>query len=240
MTHARLNTGFTLIELMLSMSFVAMLLIAIAGTTMEIMSIYTKGLTIREVNQTGRMISEDMQRTVATTAPFKASPANQSDSKYITRTGGGRLCTGAYTYAWNYGKTRELSGNGGLPSVYNRYVSGRGTIRLVKVSDTGGILCANPSAAVPDDRAKELLVAGDRNLAVQQLIVTAGARDDASGQAIYAISLTLGTNDTTDRTLLVPNGTTCVPPNADTANDDFCAVNQFDIVVRAGNRPGSQ
>jgi hypothetical protein len=237
MTHARLTTGFTLIELMLSMSFVAMLLVAIAGTTMEIIHIYTKGLTVREVNQAGRAISEDVQRTVATTAPFKVSPANQSDSKYITRTAGGRLCTGAYTYAWNYGKTRELSGDGGLPSVYNRYVSGRGTIRLVKVSDAGGMLCVNPNAAVPDDQAKELLMAGDRNLAVQRLTVTAGARDDASGQALYAVSLTLGTND---QAQLNATGSTCLPPNTGAGNDDFCAVNQFDIVVRAGNRPGSQ
>jgi hypothetical protein len=237
MIRGKQAAGFTLIELMLSMAFVAMLLVAIAGTTTEIMHIYTKGLTIREVNQVGRTISDDMQRTIATTAPFKVAPANQSDSKYITKAGGGRLCTGAYTYAWNYGKTKELSGNSSQPSAYNRYKSSRGTIRLVKVSDAGGLLCANPSAAVPDDQAKELLVAGDRDVAVQRFSVIAGSRDDASGQALYAVSFTLGTND---QTQLNATGTACLPPSAGSGSEDFCSVNQFDIVVRAGNRPGSQ
>lgn len=238
MIRAKQNIGFTLIELMLSMSFIAVLLITIAGTTTQIIHIYTKGLTVREVNQAGRTISEDIQRTIATTAPFKVSPANQSDSKYITRTGGGRLCTGAYTYAWNYGKTSDLSEDNSLPSAYNRYVSGRDVVRFVKVSDTGGALCANPSSPVPNAQAKELLTAGDRNLAVQELSVIPGSRDDASGQALYAVSFTLGTND---HAQLNPSGTACLPPNAeDGGYENFCAVNQFDLVVRAGNRPGSQ
>lgn len=226
-----------MIELMLSMAFVAMLLVAIAGTTIEITHIYTRGLTVREVTQAGRTISEDVQRTIETSAPFKVAPANQTDSKYITKTGGGRLCTGAYTYAWNYGKTKELSGDGSLPSVYNTYKSGQGTIRFVKVSDAGGVLCSNPGTQVPDDQATELLVAGDRNLAIQQFSVTAGSQDNASGQALYAISFLIGTND---QTQLSANGSNCLPPSAGSGNEDFCAVNQFDIVARAGNRAGSQ
>ncbi len=235
MIRARQASGFTLVELMLSMSFVAVLLIAIAATTTQIMNIYVKGLTVREVNQAGRAISEDVQRTIATTAPFKAAPANLSDSKYITKPGGGRLCTGAYTYAWNYGKTKELSGDSGYPDVYNKYKIGSSIIRLVKVSDMGGSLCANPSFAVPDDQAKELLVAGDRNLAIQRFDVTAGARDDASGQALFSVSFSLGTND---QAQLTASSTNCLPPAQADGNDNFCAVNQFDIVARAGNKAG--
>lgn len=223
-------TGFTLIELMLSMSFVAMLLVAIALTTTQIMHTYTKGLTLREVNQAGRAISEDIERTIAETPLFKV------DSKYITKPGGGRLCTGAYTYAWNYGKTKELGGGKTLPSAYNRYKNSKSVIRLVKVSDASGTLCAKMNDPIPDDQAKELLVAGDRNLAVQQFTITEGNRDDVSGQALYAISFTLGTNE---RAQLNASGTTCLPPSVGSGNEDFCAVNQFDIIVRAGNRPGS-
>ena len=236
MTKNTIQQGFTLVELMLSMAFVAVLLMAIGGTTIQITHIFTKGATIREVNQIGRLVSDDIQRTVAATAPFKVSPANQADSKYITRDGGGRLCTGDYTYAWNYGKTRELSGIVGQPTAYNTYTSGSGVIRLVKVADNGGELCANPTSQIPNSQATELLRAGDRNLAIQEWAVSAGSRDDAIGQALYAISFTIGTND---QAQLTASGKSCRPPTQGSGADDFCAVNQFDVVIRAGNRPGS-
>ena len=240
MIHHR-KQGFTLVELMLSMSFVGILLVAIAVTSMQIMSTYTKGLTIREVNHAGRAITDDVQRTIATSSPFKANPArggevDEIDSKYVSQEGGGRLCTGAYTYAWNYGNTFELSEEAGAPPVYNRYESSSDVIRLVKVSDIGGALCADMSASIPDAEAKELLLPGDRELAVQQFIVTEGVRDEVSGQAMYAISLTLGTND---QEQLDATNTTCLPPLEGEGNEDFCAINQFNIVVRAGNRSGS-
>lgn len=241
MIHLKNKEGFTLVELMLSMSFVGVLLVAIAVTSMQIMSTYTKGLTIREVNQAGRTITDDIQRTIAASAPFKASPArggetDEIDSKYVDQEGGGRLCTGAYTYAWNYGSTFELSGETGASPVYNEYENGDGVIRLVKVNDIGGVLCADMGAPIPDAEAKELLLPGDRELAVQQFTVTEGVRDEVSGQSMYAISLTLGTND---QAQLDATNTTCLPPHEGEGGEDFCAINQFNIVVRAGNRSGS-
>jgi prepilin-type N-terminal cleavage/methylation domain-containing protein len=245
MNQLRNKKGFTLVELMLSMSFIGMLLVAIAATSMHLMHTYTKGVTIREVNQVGRVISEDLERTISSSPRFKVNPAKtgdpsdppgSSDSKYVTRDGGGRLCTGSYTYAWNYGKTRELAGDPGMPPVYNVYADNSENIRFVKVSDSGGLLCRNPNTAITKASARELLAAGDRNLAIQQLTVVEGAKDEVSGQALYALSLRLGTND---RTQLNATGTTCLPPSQGSGNEDFCAINQFDIVTRAGNRSGS-
>lgn len=247
MTQRDNAQGFTLVELMLSMAFIGALLIAVAMTSMQIMHTYTKGLTIREANQTGRAISEDIQRTVATSAPFKVDPIrtgapsealdqNYRDSKYIQVSGGGRLCTGSYTYAWNYGKTKELSGDTGAPSVYNTYQDSTDLVRFVKVNDAGGTLCSDTSKRIIKSQARELLSAGDRNLAVQQFAITPGAESEASGQALYAVSLTLGTNDQAQ--LNAATGT-CLPPKQGSGNEDFCAINQFDIVVRAGNRSGS-
>lgn len=239
--------GFTLIELMLSMAFIGTLLVAVAMTSMQIMHTYTKGLTVREANQAGRTISDDIQRTIATSAPFKVSPIRTGavseaakteylESKYVQKDGGGRLCTGSYTYAWNYGKTKELSGDDGAPSAYNSYQDSSDLVRFVKVRDAGGTLCGNPGTQIVKSQARELLSAGDRNLAVQQFAVTAGAESEASGQALYSIALTLGTNDQAQ--LNVANAT-CLPPREGSGNEDFCAINQFDVVVRAGNRAGS-
>ncbi len=238
----RKRAGFTLIELMLAMAFVGALLVAIAMATIHIMSTYTKGLTVREVNQAGRTISEDIQRTIASSTPFDITDG--SDSKYIKRDGaGGRLCTGTYTYAWNYGNTSQLGGNSST-NVYNVYEDdSESHIRLVKVSDTGAALCLDPTRQITKAQAKELLLAGDRGLAVQALTVSSGTRDDISGQAIYAISLTIGTNNSRgdNWTVLNPTNTSCLPPHHEdqSGNADFCAINQFDIIARAGNRSGS-
>lgn len=236
-------TGFTLVELMLAMAFVGVLLIAIAMTTMQIMGTYTKGLTVREVNQAGRTITEDIQRTIATSTPFKVSPpkkdvsSDATDSMYVDRPGGGRLCTGMFTYAWNYGKNLTGTGLGR----YNRY-SGEdnnasdGSVRFVKVSDAGGTLCANPGLAIEKANAKELLSSGDRDVAVQSMQVLSRVSDDASGQSLYAITIVLGTNDQAQ--LNVANAT-CKPPNEGSGSENFCAINQFSIIARAGNQSGS-
>lgn len=241
------QTGFTLIELMLSMAFIGTLLVAVAMTSMQIMHTYTKGLTVREANQAGRAISDDIQRTVATSTPFKVSPVKTGalseavdtdylESRYVQKEGGGRLCTGSYTYAWNYGKTKELSGDTGAPSAYNTYADSKELVRFVKVNDAGGTLCSNLSAQITRGQARELLSAGDRNLAVQQFDVAAGAESIASGQALYSIALTLGSND---QAQLNVASAVCLPPREGSGNEDFCAINQFDVVVRAGNRSGS-
>lgn len=241
----RNHSGFTLVELMLSMAFIGVLLITIAMTTMQIMSTYSKGLTVREVNQAGRAISEDIERTIAAVPPFTVDPAktrSASDpmgSKYVTDPGGGRLCTGNYTYAWNYGGTSELSGDTSLPLAYNTYAGGGSedeVIRFVKVSDVGGMLCVDTERQIVRDSARELLAAGDRNLAVQALTIREGSRDEVSGQALYAITLTLGTND---QSQLNASSTTCLPPTEGSGYENLCAINQFDIVVRAGNSSGS-
>lgn len=241
MTHDKQTAGFTLIELMLAMAFVAGLLLVIAGTTIQMMGTYAKGLTIREVNQAGRSISDDIQRTIATSTPFTIEPAktggtsDDSDSMYVRRPGGGRLCTGAYTYAWNYGNTQQLSG-ATATQAYNTFTDDDTVIRLVKVADAGGVLCINPSQMIQRGISKELLSGGDSNLAIQSFSINLGAQDEASGQALYALQLILGTND---QSQLNATSTTCLPPTQGTGAENFCAINQFDIVARAGNRSGS-
>lgn len=248
----KINKGFTLVELMLAMSFIGMLLVAIAMTTMQIMRTYNKGTTIREVNQVGRTVTQDIQRTIAASVPFSVEPKTdlsddgEINSRYIrnmdgTEEVGGRLCTGMQTYVWNYGtalyKATQPSGPG-KAAIANKYEDEREEdepIRLVKVRDAGGLLCANPRQAVDKSQARELLAAGDKNLAVQALTVTEGSRSDASGQALYAVSLTLGTNDQEQ----LEGSKTCLPPNQGSGYEDFCAINQFNISVRAGNRSGS-
>ena len=228
MNRAR-NYGFTLIELMLAMSFIGVLLVAIAMTTIQISRIYTKGLTLREVNQAGRTVSEELQRSIASSLPFEADPSSPT-TKYVVRPGGGRLCLGRYSYAWNYGSA--IAGGSGAPSVFNRYVDGS-AVRFAKVNDASASLCSNPTLKIVRADATEMLTSGDRDLVMHAFTVTRGADDIKTGQALYAISMTIGTND---QQQLTTNDASCKPPAQGVGDEDYCSVNQFDIVARAGNK----
>ena len=96
-------------------------------------------------------------------------------------------------------------------------------------------LCADLNKKVDQSLATELLDSGDRDLVVHDFIVTETDRHPISGQALYAISLTLGTNDQDE---LILDELTCQPPSGSSGGSDYCAVNRFDILARAGNKTG--
>jgi prepilin-type N-terminal cleavage/methylation domain-containing protein len=233
------STGFTLIELMLAMTFISVLLLAIALTTIQISNIYNKGITLREVNQAGRSVTSDLQRSIAGAIPFDVTPKRDdseatASSKYVVRDGGGRLCLGSYTYAWNYGAA--LAGGQGAPSVFNTYDDGQ-PVRFVKVADANGALCATPTASIVRANAVDLISSGDRDLAVHSFTIVKTAEDATIGQALYALSLTIGTND---QAQLTTNDASCRPPAEEVGAEDYCAVNRFEIIARAGNRSGGE
>lgn len=114
--------AFTIIELMLAMSFLGTMLLGIATLIMQITNIYQKGLAIRGVNTVGREIISDLTRTVEASRvnvdinPSSNKPVrpNEIDSTDIRRARanyfvevvdekqmGGAFCTGSYSYVWN-------------------------------------------------------------------------------------------------------------------------------------------
>lgn len=237
MNHARKHDGFTLIELMLAMTFIAILLIAIAMTTIQISNIYNKGITLREVNQAGRALSDEFQRGVAGTTPFDVTPklddANPTTqrSKYVKRDGGGRLCLGGYTYVWNFGAA--LSGE---KVIVNEYTDNQ-PVRFGKVRDPGGDLCGDSTIKIDRNSTTELLSLGDRDLVVHEFTIAKTADDTAAGQAIYTITFKLGTNE---RQQLNASDASCRPPSDSVGDEDYCSVNQFEVIARAGNTSGGQ
>ncbi|HMI09346.1 MAG TPA: prepilin-type N-terminal cleavage/methylation domain-containing protein [Candidatus Saccharimonadales bacterium] len=231
MNHVK-KDGFTLIELMLAMSFISLLLLAIAMTTIQVSHIYTKGITLREVNQAGRAVSEELQRSISASSPFEVNSAAPA-TKYIVRLGGGRLCLGRYTYAWNFGSA--LKGDPGAPAPFSKYEDGT-PVRFAKISDPNASLCTAPiSDTVIRANSTDMLVSGDRDLAMHKFTITKGAEDLTIGQTLYAISMVIGTND---RAELVTGDTSCKPPADGQGNENYCSVNQFDIIARAGNKAG--
>lgn len=229
--------GFTLIELMLAMTFISVLLVAIAMTTIQISTIYTKGITLREVDQAGRSVSDELQRSIASSAPFDVTkPLGDPLAKYINVANqGGRLCLGQYSYVWNYGKAFAQGG-----TVLNTYSDGT-PVNFAKIADPSGALCvAGASSVLPSpskDDASDLLTSGDRDLVLHSFSITETTSDAATSQALYAISMTIGTND---REQLTVDDASCKPPSENIGDESYCSVNQFDIIARAGNQAEGQ
>jgi prepilin-type N-terminal cleavage/methylation domain-containing protein len=233
------NKGFTLVELMFAMTFISVLLVAIAMTTIQIGNIYNKGITLRQVNEAGLAVTAELQRSIAASVPFDVTPKtvntpSTSTSKYVVRNGGGRLCLGNYSYAWNYGSA--LAGGTGAPAIYNLYDDNT-PVRFARVEDAGGSLCANTNTPVVRANSTELLSSGDRDLVVHAFSITQTANDPSTSQAIYAISMLIGTNDTKQLTV---GNSSCKPPSAGVGDETYCSVNQMDIIARAGNKAGGQ
>lgn len=213
--------GFTLVELMLAMGFVSALLLAIAMTVIQIGNIYTRGVTLKTINQAGGDISSELQRGMVSVGPFNVNPGGPS---YITQAWGGRLCTGQYSYIWNYGKDFSNSNR-------NKYSSGNSDIKFVKIYDSSLYYCTPSPVAYPNvdpDGAIELLSTSSDStiIAVHDFKIQSFATDSNTGQQLYSIEFLLGTNDAN---VFDSSTNECIISQL-----SYCAVNRFNIVVRAG------
>ena len=94
--------GFTLVELLLAMTGVAILLVAVATTTIQLMNMYHKGITIKTINSAGREVGDTIKRDGLSAKGRDIVQVASSDSG----TGGlGRLCFGSYT---DYGDRKSV------------------------------------------------------------------------------------------------------------------------------------
>lgn len=232
---ARNDTGFTIVELLLAMTFVTVLMLAIAVTVIQIGNIYNKGLTMKGVNESGRSISSDLQQTIGQAIPFDESSfqPQRHQGTGMNDSDGGRLCTGIYSYVWNYGKA--------LSDPVNRYSSGDEMIRFVRVRDVGGQYCADMTKLIDATNATEMLSVDDGNLAVHSFTIKRVAYNAALNQAIYRIVMEIGTSDqgALERNIgLDTIDTSCRPPADSESQQDFCAVNKFEFTALAGNKGG--
>lgn len=257
MIHRNVSVkGFTIIELMLAMSFLTVLLLAIALLIMQISSIYNKGLTVRAVNEAGQLITADIQRTLNTSkvevVQFMEGNENFNPAEDPQ---GGRLCADDTVYAWNYGGDALKQG------LYNKFETAPGPgpirqMRMVKFQSSAGKDSAGKpycSSEVPITdlpkiplAAADLLDGADVELAVYDFTMAFGSITDGgvtvqttglpvtddSTQRIYPMSLRIGTGETS--IIDAANGG-CEAPSSRT-DDEYCAVNQFTFTARSGNK----
>lgn len=245
MNHAA-KKGFTLVELLLALSFVSILLLAVAMTIIQIGVSYNRGVTVKETNQAARGIAEDLRYAISSAQSFEVDDTTFLSVESGGVVLGGRLCLGDYSYVWNYGRAQaapdrtlfERAPQGGTQEVY-----------LVKVVDESRAYCATDTNTggpalplireVDTAQAKELLKAGDRVLRLQQFTISTSDRltDSLTGQRLYRVSFTIGAGNISAMT---SDQSRCLLPSDEgaslLADLQYCVVQKFDIVVRAGNR----
>jgi type II secretory pathway pseudopilin PulG len=242
MNHAHnKQQGFTLIELTLAMAFISFLLLAIALTIIQIGAIYNQGTTSKEINQASRDINADLSRNIS------AAGAITLTDDYVLRPSadpvGGRLCLGSYSYIWNY--TKGLASGSDDVTKYQSATADDSAIRLLKVADPGRLYCAkdgsgglaNKDVLLADKpRSQELLKPGDHELGLHNFAfispVPSSAIDTATEQQVYSLSYTIGTSKLD---ALNTTQTACLAPGILNADPLYCKIQQFSLVLRAGN-----
>jgi hypothetical protein len=245
------KTGFTIIELSLSMVFIAFLLIAVVVLTIRMTDIYSKGNTIKNVTSVGRSVISDFKKVVgASPAPAKygASTAffvqTQELFNGTTQQATGRFCTGTHSYLWNTG--RKLKAHEKTSSTSTITYNGK-PIRLLKMVDSGRKYCDSDKSrtvltTAEDPNGVDLISSAETNLALYQFFTSLVVDDSAGGQALYPISFVLGTMSNTAKGAddgSIDSAMTCTPPGGSKSEFNYCAINKFDIVVRAtGNQAG--
>ncbi len=130
----RQESGFTLIELLLAMTFIAFLLLFTVAAVMQVTKQYVKGMAIRQIDQTGRQLVDDVSMALRTGV--------QPNGSQLTNN---RLCVGGKSYVWSI--------DGG---VINRYTDDT-VLRFVSVQDATGSLCASSTAKVDKSKSTDLV-----------------------------------------------------------------------------------
>jgi hypothetical protein len=228
------QAGFTIIELSIAMSFVALLLLVIAATTVQVANIYSKGLTLKTINQSGRFLSTELERNIAASAPFDVTNPNDFYRRFRTTTTGGRLCLGRYSYIWNYGDAINANNVN-----TNKYFNSNQTIRFVKVEDLTSNNCVNYNHTIDFTKSTELLDSSQSaNIVIHDFRISTSASgvDTKTSQRLYYIDFLIGTNELD--TLTAPalrQNIDCQPPSNIASNFSFCAVGMFSIIARAGD-----
>lgn len=222
----RKQAGFTIIEVTISMGFIATLVVTLLLIGIQLAALYNKGVTIRDVNTATRTFVRAMQDDIASssstikvsyedTSVVSATPvfkkattltqATIYDTDYYEDEAlGGRICTGVFTYAWNYrGPLTEYN----IFKQWGRSTGGRRhdkvqllvksgsditPVRFVKMLDPEKVLCnqnrlrANSYTQadivsgkhIPQsyaDRAVPVLGESERNLALYNFSITSPA-----------------------------------------------------------------
>jgi len=230
--------GFTIIELMLAMTFLSFVLVFIVLTLVQMVRTYDKGLTIKQINQAGRTVTEDIAKSVR---------GEQPGEVVLTHVPEGYLCVGDTLYIWN--SVFKTQGSGVTQNLnlnqYTFFPSGTGiSLARQKMNANQAALCRSVSGlpasyTVFMNNPDNYSLLGDR-----ARVIWAGATPSPDGRLVK-LTFVLGTYDTTEATRIQAgsfsdvyntphyenNQPTCYPGS----NGNYCAFAEFSTTVYLPN-----
>ncbi len=208
--------GFTIIELMLAMSFLSILLVILVLSTMYFVSTYNKGITLKRVNQSGRTIGSTLQ----------SSLKSSQGGAFLTNSTGTRLCVGGTNYVWSlYTNTKNVDDKF---VVKNETYDNGDQIGFAKTTTGGPRFCTDSSIKAKKAESTELIGDGLVMRVPTRFVKT------SDGKLITAI-FTIATPDESSDFAVPPNPS---DPNASvtcgegqSTEDSFCALNTFVVTA---------
>lgn len=225
MTRRR-SFGFTIVELNLALIFVAILLLAVATTAIYAGKLYQKGLSLKMVNQTGRQVVDQMRRDIA--------QAPSSRIQIVHNGATHRLCLGGISYIYNDAAAINDIANPTGQIIRSGPASSSVPVILARVVDQNDDWCQNSGAlmnlAADADYVEMLQPDASIPLAIHKFEIAPIAQSgdaSASQQALFQLVIELGTNERN-----TVSGQMCRPPTDNTSNFDYCAIREFNTIIR--------
>lgn len=216
MTIRKRQNGFTLVELSLAILMVSLLAMAILSVSLQIMKMFSKGVTLKSVNQVSRDFSTQL------TSDLRSAPVSQIN---ISQVSNGRFCIGSYAYLWNTSSQLQQG------TAMITYKNGS-PLHLVRVLDPNQHFCTSTSAKslTSSDTFTDFLGDQSGNSANNLAIYNMSVQPLVSSNQIYSVDYALGTNEQG-----TTSGVQCKPPSDNQANFDFCTVATFHLVVKVSD-----
>lgn len=255
MTTNTKQSGFTLIELTLSLAFISILLLLVATTTIQLGSMYQKGVALKTINQSGRDVVRIMRDDIASasrdTIRFVSSKPGNAAILPNDRASF-RLCLGSVSYVGNSAAAiRAYSQNVNITSVPLIKTTGSDAypVHLARVQDRTGLYCRKDARTgrlvqqnLLNNNFREMLVstegrAGVQDQAKQSSLVAVHTMsfspfvsDATTKQYMYQLNIGIGTNE---KGTIGSDGK-CSPPGEQNQNFDNCAISEFNTIIGAG------
>ncbi len=208
--RARSQKGFTLVELLLALAFLAFVLLFIVATIVQVMRIYNKGLSVKEINQSARSALSDMA---------KVASASDINGINTTALSSGRVCFGSVSYVWNIESATT-----------NKFLGvGQPALVLVRASDVGSVLCTKVSGVYPDIDPNQATTLISGGVWVEKINVSLTMANSLVDLDLQFATIDDPANPSLIYTPAAPQVATCKGGS----EGQFCAVARFTTTVAA-------
>lgn len=216
---------------MLAMTFLSFVLVFMSLTIVQMIRTYDKGLTIKQVNQAGRAITDDISKALKDGQPGQIKLTNVSN---------GRLCIGNIMYLWN----PVYSDKTPTPTTIDPYALSGAPITMARREVTNLPDCTNPPCGtsgcynVPANSTNYSLLGGTAR------VLWAGVTPSPDGQLVK-LTFIMGTYDVTEAANIRSKNFTDVfntptfsanqPICQPGSNGNYCAFAEFSTIVYLPN-----